>query len=403
VKTPRDLPKLLTGLCLALGASVASAATVPEPFRDHDPDSVFRIQYADVDVILGTMVVDVGRSTREVVAPSHSPTGTRVKNNVKRSTAKEGNRFYFEEFEDNDEYRALLHEVRKALEDIPGQIPMSAFSRKEQLAYWLNLYNITLIDELVKIYPEKDLKKELIGRKSILDEKVVTVAGVSLSLNDIQHTILAQNYDNDPMIMYGLFQGVVGGPNIRKQAYTAANVEQSLRANAVDFINSNRGTFSRDGDFEVSTLYEHNDYLFPNFQADLKLHLMAFIEGPERADLQATSKLDPDIDDWSIADVFGTYRNVGGSFSNSHAALMDGVIASQPDGSGGTMVTNASATYGSIMSKTLTPSEFTPEMQDMLRSIHANEDAGRLVREGRVTVEELGTRPGAESDSDTEN
>jgi hypothetical protein len=36
-----------------------------------------------------------------------------------------------------------------------------------------------------------------------------------MSLDDIQFTILRQNYDNDPLIIYGLYQGNIGGPNIR--------------------------------------------------------------------------------------------------------------------------------------------------------------------------------------------
>ncbi|KAA9129564.1 DUF547 domain-containing protein [Marinihelvus fidelis] len=386
----------VAGLLLS---TFATQAAVPEPFQGHDPNSVFRIQYADVDAILGTMVLDVGRSTREVAAPAQSNTGTRVKNKIKRSTAKEGNRFFFEEFEDNERYRELLHDVRVALEALPAQIPLDAFSRKEQLAYWLNLYNVVLLDELVQIYPEKDLKKELNGRKSILDQKVVTVADQPLSLNDIKG-ILKANYDNDPMIMYGLFQGVIGGPNIRKKAYTADTVEYALRDNAVEFINSNRGTYTRNGDFEVSTLYEQNSDLFPNFNADLKAHLMNFIQGQERSDLQTASKLDPDIDDWTVADVYGTFRNVTGSFSTSQAALMDAVIGTQPDGEGGTVVTNASANYSAILAKAPTTSNFTPEVQDLIRSITANEAAEMLVREGRVTVEELGTRP---ADTPSEN
>ncbi|MDX1556905.1 MAG: hypothetical protein R3212_12815, partial [Xanthomonadales bacterium] len=69
------------------GVSAVSAAEVPEPFRGHDPDSKFSITYNDVDAILRTMVVGVGRSTRELAEPTTAKTGTRMKTKVKRSTA----------------------------------------------------------------------------------------------------------------------------------------------------------------------------------------------------------------------------------------------------------------------------------------------------------------------------
>ncbi|MDX1556401.1 MAG: DUF547 domain-containing protein, partial [Xanthomonadales bacterium] len=383
-------------LWAAGGVSAVSAAQVPEPFRGHDPDSKFSITYNDVDAILRTMVVDVGRSTRELAEPTTAKTGTRMKTKVKRSTATEGNRFYFEEFKDNEEYKQALHNVRLALEGIPGRLPLEVFNRNEQLAYWLNLYNITMLDELVQIYPERDLKKELNGKKSITAQKVLNVAGVPLSLDDIQYTILPGNYPDKPVVMYGLFQGVIGAPNIRKRAYTTENVYRLLQDNAEEFVNSNRGTYTRGGSFEVSSYYERNGHWFPNFDQDLKTHLMTYIQGPERTDLRAADRLDPDIDDWTIVDVYGTYKDIGGSFATSQAAMLDAVVSVQPDGQGGTVSTNFSVAGSSYIEKTVKVDDISPAVMDMLTQIKAKEDAANLLREGRVTVEELGVAPDAE-------
>jgi hypothetical protein len=67
-------------LSLLLFTTLANAAgtAVPEPFRGHDENSSFTLQYGDVDMILKTMVVDVGRSTREKAAETHAKTGTRM-------------------------------------------------------------------------------------------------------------------------------------------------------------------------------------------------------------------------------------------------------------------------------------------------------------------------------------
>lgn len=391
-------------LPLSLVAATTGGA-VPEPFRGHNPDSVFSINYGDVDTILRTMVVDVGRSTREVAEPTRAKTGTRMKAKVSRKTSSEGNRFYFEEFKDNEQFKEALHNVRLSLEAIPSRMPLEHFNRREQLAYWLNLYNITVLDELVQIYPEKDLEKEVVGRKSILEPKILNVSGVPLSLNDIQYTILANNYDNDPLIMYGFWQGAIGGPNIRQRAYTGENVYRFLQDNAEEFINSNRGTYSQDGDFEVSTLYQRNRQYFPNFDEDLKQHLARFIEGRERRDLQAANTLKPDIDDWTIADVYGTRQQIGTSFSDSQAALLDAVQSQQPGPDGATtppISANFSVASSSVIAKSPNLEEFSPEIMTQLRALKQKEEATNLLREGRVTVEELGEAPAAQAEEDTD-
>ncbi len=395
---------LTAGLFLTALPALASNA-VPEPFQGHNPDSTFKIQYGDVDAILRTMVVDIGRSTRKKAPEVRAKTGTRMKNKVQRDTATEGNRFYFEEFKENEDFQAMLHQVRLNLEAIPSQVPLEDFNRTEQLAYWLNLHNITLIDELVRIYPENDLKKELNGRKSILDQQTLNVAGVPLTLNDIRHNILPANYDNDPMVMYGLYQGVIGGPNIRKRAFTSENVYRYLQDNAEEFINSNRGTDAGDRSFEVSSMYERHAYYFPDFNADLKAHLMRFIEGGEKTALQSASRLDPDIDDWTITDVYGSYQQIGGSFSDNKAAMMDSIVSIAPaeEGNGGgagsagssglpagTQGGNMSFASSSVLAKTPGGNRFSPDVLMHINELKQKEQATNRLKEGFVTVEELG-------------
>jgi len=206
-KTGISVAVFLTFLVLNLPAH-ATDSTVPEPFRAFDPNSTYVIKYADLDALYANAVTNMGRSTREKAAPIQAATGTRMKEKVNRSSVKEANRFSFEAFEDNDESRLLLTSIRDSLSQIPGEVPLAYFSRDEQLAYWINLYNITLLTELVAIYPQRNLKKFLTGKNSILPQKLLMVAGIPLSLDDIQFTILRQNYDDDPLIMYGLYQGI---------------------------------------------------------------------------------------------------------------------------------------------------------------------------------------------------
>ena len=371
-------------------AAQAQLTSVPEQFQGATAGSTFSIQYDDVNDLFRKTVVNTGRSSREKAAPSRATTGTRMKKTIKRATANEANRFYFEIFKDDDEAMAVLESLRKNLAIVPSQVELAAFSRNEQLAYWLNLYNITLLDELVKVYPKSKLNKVVAGKKSILNKKVLTVAGVDLSLNDIQF-ILRENYNGDPLIIYGLYQGIIGGPNIRKVAYTGSNVYAALQDNAEEFVNSNRGTYSKDAKtFRVSSLYERDAAFFPTDEA-LKKHLMRYLQSPELEELQSADKIKKDIDDWTITDLFGSSRDPGGSLATNKAALLDSSSSSQPgQNAGETVSTNFSAASSSLIAKHARETRYSPDLLIRMQEINARREMS-LKGTGTVTVEELGT------------
>jgi uncharacterized protein DUF547 len=370
----------------------ATEPAVPEPFRQFDDSSKYAINYDDLTALLKTVVVDVGRSSRRVAQPAPDVTGTRMKSKVKR-TANEGNRFYFETFENDEQARQFLRNIQDSLEQLPAEAPLEYFSRDEQLAYWLNLYNVTVLNEVIAVYPKKNLKKLFRGKNSIFSRKLLTVASVPLSLNDIQFTILKQNYDNNPLMVYGLYQGIIGGPNIRKTAYSGADVYRALENNAYEFVNSNRGTFSRDEKtFRVSSLYARNRAYFPQFDSDLPMHLLKYLEGKERTALQAAKKLKPDIDDWSVTDLGGSHQRIGGSFAYNRAALLDSVKSTVPADGGG--VTAAAVGYGSatMASKGRRLSRFEPELLEILHELNEKRMAENQ-RNAAVSIEDLEASP----------
>lgn len=382
---------LLVGLTVSAAEGAAESA-VPEPFQGFDDSSHYAIKYDDLTALLKTVVVDVGRSTRRIAQEAPDVTGTRMKSKIKK-TANEGNRFYFETFKDDADAQAFLRDIQVSLEQLPSEAPLEYFSRDEQLAYWLNLYNVTVLNEVIAVYPKNSLKKYFRGKNSIFERKILTVSGVPLSLNDIQFTILKQNYDNNPLIMYGLYQGIIGGPNIRKTAYTGADVHRALKDNASEFINSNRGTFARDEKtFRVSSLYDRNRAYFPAFESDLPRHLLQYLQGKERPALEAASKIKTDINDWELTDLGGSHQRIGGSFATSRAALLDSVKSTTPMDGGGVM--GAAAGYGSatMASKGRRLSRIDPELLAVLHELDDKRKAENL-RNASVTISEVDDAP----------
>jgi Ca2+-binding EF-hand superfamily protein len=380
--------------------SGAQESAVPEPFRGFDNDSKYVITYDDLTAILKTVVVDVGRSSREVAAPTRAKTGTMMKSKVKRTTSNEANRFYFETFENNDEAKQLLNTIKTSLEILPEEVSLEFFSRDEQLAYWLNLYNVTILTELVEVYPKRNLKKFLTGKKSILSKKLLNVAGVPLSLDDIKFTILKNNYDNNPLIIYGLYQGNIGGPNIRRRAYTGKDVWRALTNNAIEFINSNRGTYGSSkstSTFQVSSMYERSNVYFPDFNTDLSAHLGEYLEGDEVGMLASATKLKPDIDDWTITSLAGNYREFGGSLADNKAALLDSARSTVPntnEGESGTLASSIGYGNQAIQAKALTVNRIDPDLLSHLVELNQRRMQQNAIN-SNVTMEELGENPDA--------
>ncbi len=185
----------------------------------------------------------------------------------------------------------------------------------------MNLYNISLIEQLVHIYPKKNLQS-LIDEEGLLDKKHLIVANENISLNDIK-AIVINNFGYDPLIIYGFHQGNIASPDITTKAYTGDKVWRKLAKNANVFINSNRGTFS-DGSstFRVSYLYERNKMFFKDFDADLKDHLAKYLLRSYKDKLLAANHIKTNIKNWNIADLYGTTRVYGGGVATNAAALM---------------------------------------------------------------------------------
>ena len=106
---------VLFGFFAICEGSNAANSDVPEPFQGFDDASEYTIDYNDLTALLKIVVVDVGLSMRREAREAPEVTGTRMKPKVKK-TANEGNRFYFETFEDNEESQVFLRDIQRVLE-----------------------------------------------------------------------------------------------------------------------------------------------------------------------------------------------------------------------------------------------------------------------------------------------
>ena len=368
---------LICAYLLSLNAIAIDKETLKK-FSQYDNSSKFIIQYDDVNLILNASVLYVGQSSRAKAKKDKANIGTRLRNKTKPNTALEGNRFSYEEF-DVPKRVALIVNVRKSLEYLPTASPLELFDKNEQLAYWLNLYNISLLEQLISLYPKRSLKSDL-EDSDLFTKKILNIAGEKLSLDDIKQVVI-HNFGHDPLLIYGFHRGNIASPDIRKFAYTGDNVWSTLTENANWFINSNRGTYSKSPSrFRVSYLYEKNKTLFNKHNNDLKSHLSKYLLKSHKEYLLAANEITADITDWNFADLYGSYRVYGGSVATNSAALIDAFVASGDADS----FTNTGAFNGQISS--ISPIQrLSPKHRSHLLEILKV----REVRKGSVTVTDL--------------
>ena len=202
------------------------------------------------------------------------------------------------------DYGAVPVAVHQALKDHITrleQVTVTALPRDAQFAYWVNLYNAVTVDLVLDAWPVDSIRKVKGGLFNLgpWDEKVVTVEGRDLSLNDIEHGILRPIW-KDARIHYAVNCASVGCPNLARRAWTAARVEEMLEDAARAYVNHPRGAAVRDGRLFVSSIYDWYMEDFGGTDAGVIAHLKAYADADLAAALEGITDIADDRYDWSI-------------------------------------------------------------------------------------------------------
>ena len=158
-------------------------------------------------------------------------------------------------------YQAVAPEDRKSLKSYlqaMQAVAVSSYSRAEQRAYWINVYNAVTVDLILGRFPVASIRDINISpgllARGPWGAKLFSVEGERLSLDDIEHRILRPIW-KDSRIHYALNCASLGCPNLQAEAYTADNTEALLERGAREFINHPRGVAVQKGRLQVSSIY----------------------------------------------------------------------------------------------------------------------------------------------------
>ncbi|MBX3180874.1 MAG: DUF547 domain-containing protein [Candidatus Hydrogenedentes bacterium] len=185
-----------------------------------------------------------------------------------------------------------------------GAVPLATFqtwSKDEQLAFLINIYNASTLRLIIDHYPIKSIKAIGSVFKGPWAQDAVLLFGKKITLDTLEHRIIRKNY-SEPRIHFALVCAAMGCPLLRSEAFVGAKLDTQLECQADNFLG--------DADKNRVDIEHEKLYLSPIFKwyrDDFEAasgSLVAFVAPylSPNADLDMAAKYDVEFTDydWSL-------------------------------------------------------------------------------------------------------
>ncbi|MCJ2185815.1 DUF547 domain-containing protein [Novosphingobium beihaiensis] len=194
---------------------------------------------------------------------------------------------------DRDSLRSYLDRLQK--------VAVKDLGRDEQFAFWVNLYNAATVNLILEEYPVASIRDLGLLGQGPWGDKILTVEGKDLSLDDIEHTVLRPIW-KDVRIHYAVNCASMGCPNLATRAYRASLKDEMLNAGAKAYINSPRGFRLGDDGLVASSIYDWYQVDWGSPEKVLE-HARSFAAGKTVDLLKGRTTIDSYDYDWSLNEV----------------------------------------------------------------------------------------------------
>ncbi|OBX26792.1 uncharacterized protein DUF547 [Gelidibacter algens] len=130
-----------------------------------------------------------------------------------------------------------IHSNPKSLNELMtlGEgISVSKDDKQTYQAFWINAYNLSVIKGIINNFPTKSPLDE----KGFFDKTKYKLAGKSITLNDIENTILRAEF-KDPRFHFVLVCGAIGCPPLINEVYMPKTLDAQLTKQTKLALNGN--------------------------------------------------------------------------------------------------------------------------------------------------------------------
>tara|TARA_R110002074_G_scaffold399036_1_gene591666 strand:+ start:18013 stop:18726 length:714 start_codon:yes stop_codon:yes gene_type:complete len=143
-------------------------------------------------------------------------------------------------------------EVLKAVLNSAKDISVSESDALNYQAFWVNAYNLIVIDGIVKNYP---LKSPL-DVDGFFDKVKHSVGGKMITLNGIENKLLRAKFPNEPRFHFVLVCAGLGCPPIINEAYTPKKLDAQLQRQTTKALNDPNFIRVEGHNVRVSQIFE---------------------------------------------------------------------------------------------------------------------------------------------------
>lgn len=214
-------------------------------------------------------------------------------------------------------YKALKANDTATLQTLRRQmatVDVAKLARPDQFAYWINLYNISVVGTVVGGYPVKsirDLSTDPIIRLNVFKKETIDLKGGKISLDAIENQKIREGW-KDARIHFAINCAAHSCPPIRTEAYVGARVSEQLDDQARKFLSGPYGAkIKADGKDLTINVTKIMDWFSADFEkwgGGRVTFLRKFVSSAQQKQIDAALAAKADIDlefadyDWKLND-----------------------------------------------------------------------------------------------------
>jgi hypothetical protein len=193
--------------------------------------------------------------------------------------------------------KAALDRLRQQM----AAVDVASLSRPEQLAYWINLYNISTVNVVAEKYPVesiRDISTDPVVRLNVFKKPNVKVKGGTMSLNDVENDKIRAGF-KDPRIHFAINCAAESCPPIRSEPFVGARIDQQLDDQARKFLNGPKGVRVEQDALHVTKIMDWFKDDFEQWGGGTLPFLKKYLSPDKVKRIGAAKKFEIEFDDYS--------------------------------------------------------------------------------------------------------
>ena len=131
-------------------------------------------------------------------------------------------------------------EFQKYLDMLSHTPPQESWSKNDQEAYWINVYNAFTVKLIIDYYPVKSIKDigpkpQIVFINTPWQKKFFYIGKEHFKLDRIEHQILRKEF-SEPRIHFAIVCASMSCAKLRREAYEGDRLDEQLKNQAIDFL-----------------------------------------------------------------------------------------------------------------------------------------------------------------------